>query len=100
VTTPASFPPLEPVELGDPADGFRGEFEQSDPGAATVAAARGASVAAEQDVAMAEAMIAADTVAVADTAPAVPTARRAAAASRRICCGCTSTCSTSARGRT
>jgi uncharacterized membrane protein YccC len=65
VATPASFPPLAPVELGEAGEVAgtgngtgNGTRELPDPAAAT--AARGARVAAEEDVAIAENMVAAD----------------------------------------
>jgi uncharacterized membrane protein YccC len=85
VATPASFPPLAGIELGEPAaengagNGTRG---RSDPGLTTAApdvitAARGAAVAADEDVAVAEHLLAAnaeslvapESVALADALP-------------------------------
>ena len=63
-----SLPALEPVRFEDLSGEYPATIENSSAGAAS--SERGATVAAEQDVAIAESMIAADTVTVADAAPA------------------------------
>ena len=62
------MPALEPVRFEDLSGEYPATIENSSAGAAS--SERGATVAAEQDVAIAESMIAADTVTVADAAPA------------------------------
>jgi hypothetical protein len=69
VATPASFPPLAPIELGDPADAGNGAgnrtHDRSHPEVITVA--RRAAVAADEDVAIAENLLAADAASLAGT---------------------------------
>jgi Fusaric acid resistance protein-like len=80
VATPAAFAPLEPVRFGDPGEEYPGNFKSADDEAVT--AGRGVTVAAEQDVALAESMVAADTVTVADATPATPTGLATAGVAR------------------
>ncbi|HWG15897.1 MAG TPA: hypothetical protein VG268_21745 [Streptosporangiaceae bacterium] len=78
--TLASFAPLEPVRFADPGQEYPANVESAENEGLT--AARGATVVAEQDVALAESMVAADTVTVADAVPAAPAGRITAGVTR------------------